>query len=292
MYAINKQGLREKPNYDELINYLQNKQEKIVYPNRFFKQLRETPQLSNLLDGEGFDINDLKDQQIRQAKEIAKQLAIIQADGDAKLLNTGSREPSRVDNNISDHTDSLQDQAEQISEVINDHNTNQQNQRQSTLQQSISVLDTVHQQNQNVLHGIAPQPSSSSTDPLPQVDATNIRVPRGDISTTSTSSGGNGASSSSSSTTQPQISLEIQQKIIEYNTLGIQDLKFKAREAIKNRGGDPRQVTRIGAKPQLISLIINPEFATASAPPQERPLTSELIKNVIKKYKDQQKNRQ
>ena len=292
MYAINKQGLREKPNYDELINFLQNKQEKIVYPDRFAKRIRESPQLSNLLDGEGFDINDIKDQQIRQAKEIAKQLAIIQADGDAKLLNTGSREPSRVDNNIADHTDSLQDQAEQISEVINDHNTNQQNQRQSTLQQSISVLDTVHQQNQNVLHGIAPQPSSSSTDPLPQVDATNIRVPRGDISTTSTSSGGNGASSSSSSTTQPQISLETKQRIIELNTLPIQDLKSRAKEAIRNRGGDTKKVSRIGAKPELISLIINPEFSSASAPPQERPLTSELIKNVIKKYKDQQKNQQ
>ena len=33
MYAINKLGLREIPNYDELVNYLQNKQEKIVYPD-------------------------------------------------------------------------------------------------------------------------------------------------------------------------------------------------------------------------------------------------------------------
>ena len=38
MYAINKKGLREKPNYDELINFLQNKQEKIVYPARFAKR--------------------------------------------------------------------------------------------------------------------------------------------------------------------------------------------------------------------------------------------------------------
>ena len=85
MYAINKQGLREKPNYDELINFLQNKQEKIVYPDRFFKKLRESPQLSNLLDGEGFDINDIKDQQIRQMKEVQVQQAMIQAHGDAKL---------------------------------------------------------------------------------------------------------------------------------------------------------------------------------------------------------------
>ena len=70
MYAINKQGLRERPSYDELIGYLQYGQEKISYPNRFAKQLRETPQLSNLLDGEGFSVNDINDQQIRQAKDI------------------------------------------------------------------------------------------------------------------------------------------------------------------------------------------------------------------------------
>ena len=301
MYAINKQGLREKPNYDELINYLQNKQEKIVYPNRFFKQLRETPQLSNLLDGEGFDINDLKDQQIRQAKEIAKQLAIIQADGDAKLLNTGSRELSRVDNNIADHIDSLQDQAEQISEVINDHNTNQQNQIQSTLQQSINNLDTVHQQNQNVLHGIAPQPSSSSTDPLPQVDATNIRVPRGIIEETSTSSGsgnGNGASSGNSQPldeTQPIISQENKERIIELELKTIVELRQKAREAVRIKGRSTAFINKIGAKSALIRLIIEPEIASSSAPPPgqpQRPITSELIKSLITQYKKDQKNPQ
>ena len=64
--------------------------------------------------------------------------------------------------------------------------------------------------------------ASSSTDPLPQVDATNIRVPRGIIEETSTSSGsngnGNGASSGNSQPldeTQPLISQENQKRIIE-----------------------------------------------------------------------------
>ena len=99
MYAINKQGLREKPNYDELINFLQNKQEKIVYPDRFAKRIRESPQLSNLLDGEGFDINDIKDQQIRQMKEFQVQQAMIQADGDAKLLNTMNKKMQTLPRN-------------------------------------------------------------------------------------------------------------------------------------------------------------------------------------------------
>ena len=99
MYAINKQGLREKPNYDELINFLQNKQEKIIYPDRFAKRIRESPQLSNLLDGEGFDINDIKDQQIRQMKEFQVQQAMIQADGDAKLLNTMNKKMQTLPTN-------------------------------------------------------------------------------------------------------------------------------------------------------------------------------------------------
>ena len=88
MYAINKQGLREKPSYDELIGYLEYGQEKITYPDRFFKQLRETPQLSNLLDGEGMTVKDLEEQQLNQMKEVQKEHAIQQAGGTAQQLRT------------------------------------------------------------------------------------------------------------------------------------------------------------------------------------------------------------
>ena len=133
MYALNYDGLRKRDTYDEIIDYLQNKQEKISYPNRFAKQLRNTPQLSNLLDGEGFSINDINEQQLNHAKEIAKQLAIIQAGGDATLSRAGSHEPSNAgDGGIAGDSDNqLQDQAEQMSETINDHNTNQQNHNQN-----------------------------------------------------------------------------------------------------------------------------------------------------------------
>ena len=90
MYGINKVGLRERPSYDQLIGYLQGGQEKIRFPDRFAKRVRETPQLSNLLDGEGFSINDINEQQMNHAKEIAKQLAILQAGGDAHLLRASS----------------------------------------------------------------------------------------------------------------------------------------------------------------------------------------------------------
>ena len=169
MYGINKVGLRERPSYDQLIGYLQGKQEKIKYPDRFAKRVRETPQLSNLLDGEGFSVNDINEQQLNHAKEIAKQVAIIQAKGDAHLLRVSSQEPSNVNADVVNLDDQLQDQAEQIAEVINQDNTNQQNQSQSILQQNTDHLNTVHQQQLESLHGagsllqppLPPPPKSS-----------------------------------------------------------------------------------------------------------------------------------
>ena len=308
MYAINKQGLREKPNYDELVNYLQNKQEKIVYPDRFAKRIRESPQLSNLLDGEGFDIHDIQDQQIRQAKEIAKHLAIIQADGDAKILNTASKEPSKVNNNIADHTEAINDQSDVVSAVLKGHYTTYAFKQNDIAEKNKKEnLDIVHQQNQDALLGMAPPPgltqpsSSSSTDPLPQVDATNIRVPRGIIEETSTSSGsgnGNGASSGNSQPldeTQPIISQANKERIIELELKTIGELRQKAREAVRRKGRSTAFINKLSAKSALIRLIIEPEIASSSAPPPgapQRPITSELIKSLITQYKKDQKNPQ
>jgi len=62
-YALNYEGLKERETYDEIIDYIQNHQDKIKFPNRVAKQLRDTPQLSNLLDGEGHGVSDLEQQQ-------------------------------------------------------------------------------------------------------------------------------------------------------------------------------------------------------------------------------------
>ena len=53
MYAANYDGLKKRETYNEIVEYLQYGQEKIKYPDRRAKQLRESPQLSNLLDGNG-----------------------------------------------------------------------------------------------------------------------------------------------------------------------------------------------------------------------------------------------
>ena len=377
MYAINKQGLREKPNYDELVNYLQNKQEKIVYPDRFAKRIRESPQLSNLLDGEGFDIHDIQDQQIRQAKEIAKNLAIIQADGDAKILNTASKEPSRVNNNIADHTEAQNDLSDVVGSFIDTlYQKAIKKVDDITEKNKEEHLDHVDQQQRDALLGMAPpkppppkseplnepepiyigtppmgpakappskgrpkkepdseapidteakpppkqrgrpktdQPlvpvpskassskASSSNDPIPKVDATNIRVPRGIIEETSTSSGsgnGNGASSGDSQPldeTQPIISSENKQRIIALELKTINELRRMARQAVRSKGRDTFFINRLSAKSDLIRLIIEPEVSSSSAPPPgppQRPITSELIKTLLTQYKKDQKNSQ
>ena len=63
MFALNYEGLKKRETYDEIIDYLMNKQEKIKMPNRLAKQLRESPQLSNLLDGDGEGVLDMEEQQ-------------------------------------------------------------------------------------------------------------------------------------------------------------------------------------------------------------------------------------
>ncbi len=69
MYHVNYKGLRERPNYDELINYLQTGQETIRYPDRFAKLLRESPYLTQL-DGQGMEEMDGQQRQIKRHEQL------------------------------------------------------------------------------------------------------------------------------------------------------------------------------------------------------------------------------
>ena len=170
MYGINKVGLRERPSYDQLIGYLQGGQEKIKYPDRFAKRVRETPQLSNLLDGEGFSVNDINEQQINHAKEIAKQLAILQAGGDAHLLRVSSQPPSNV--NPPQDNSNGQDFSDAISVATDTNDNNKENQRNKFLSKEVQAdLDKVDEEQRLAIHNIIPprteqvkQPSSSSDE--------------------------------------------------------------------------------------------------------------------------------
>ena len=59
-YANNYQGLRRRPEYDEIVNYLNNDLPSIKYPDRLATFLRRTNQLSNLLDNDGYSLYDLE----------------------------------------------------------------------------------------------------------------------------------------------------------------------------------------------------------------------------------------
>ena len=59
-------GLRKKPTYEQLINYILTDQDIIRYPDRYAKQLRESPFLTQL-DGEG--MGDMEAQQEKQFQE-------------------------------------------------------------------------------------------------------------------------------------------------------------------------------------------------------------------------------
>ena len=68
MFAANYDGLKKRETYDEIVEYLQYGQEKIKYPDRKAKQLRESPQLSNLLDGDGQRLMEMEGAQDRAMK--------------------------------------------------------------------------------------------------------------------------------------------------------------------------------------------------------------------------------
>ena len=140
MYAVNYDGLRKRDTYNEIIDYLQFGQEKVTYPDRFAKRVRETPQLTNLLDGEGLGKGDMEEQQLNHMKELMKEFAIREAGGTAQFsrvnasTNTdnggdgsgsgsgSSTDPPKTERasgsgEAPHYDDDLQDQAERVSEV-------------------------------------------------------------------------------------------------------------------------------------------------------------------------------
>ena len=70
MFGLNYEGMKRRETYDEVVDYIQNKQEKIKYPNRLAKQIRNSPQLSNLLDGEGYGLERMEKQNDRETRKL------------------------------------------------------------------------------------------------------------------------------------------------------------------------------------------------------------------------------
>ena len=76
---INYKGLRKRPTYDELVDFIEKDPERIHYPDRRATELRESPYLTQL-DGEGMrqmessEVNKMKEQQKQHLlRQMAKQ---------------------------------------------------------------------------------------------------------------------------------------------------------------------------------------------------------------------------
>ena len=177
--GINYKGLHKRDTYEGLIDYLENKQEKIKFPNREAKFVRDSPQYQSLLD-EGFV--EVEEQQLKQVKEEQAEHAVIQTANDT---NETAKEvkvvASQTDKPLIVKNKSTQSQASpQIFDMtLNDHmakfkqdvesveNTQQQNKQQQA--QHINRILQHHLQHEatpdteNFAHKIASSASSAAS---------------------------------------------------------------------------------------------------------------------------------
>ena len=78
-FKVSYNGLHKRDSYEGLIDYLENKQEKVKYPNREAKFLRDSPQYQSLLS-QGF--TEVEEQQLNKIKEEEEKHAVIKTSND------------------------------------------------------------------------------------------------------------------------------------------------------------------------------------------------------------------
>lgn len=74
---------------------MENKQELIRYPNRLAKQLRDTPQLTNLLYGEGMGVVEMEKQQLNKMKHEQAEQSVRQAGGTVQVLRAAASQADK-----------------------------------------------------------------------------------------------------------------------------------------------------------------------------------------------------
>ena len=165
-YAINYQGLRKRETYDELVDFLLDKQPKIIYPDRRAKFIRNSPQLSNLLDGEGMGAIYWEEQQINRMKEEQKEHAIRQAGGTAQHLRaepTIKNIPEHYSIADDDYDERRADFNDQLESVTSSEQEKEQKKEQDNVQKVQSHLSEVRDQQSGVLLGAEHLIKSSSS---------------------------------------------------------------------------------------------------------------------------------
>ena len=78
-FKVSYNGLHKRDSYEGLIDYLENKQDKVKFPNREAKFLRDSPQYQSLLS-QGF--TEVEEQQLNKIKEEQEEHAVIKTSND------------------------------------------------------------------------------------------------------------------------------------------------------------------------------------------------------------------
>ena len=94
-FGVKYAGLHKRDSYEGLIDYLENKQENIKYPNREAKFVRDSPQYQQLLS-EGFV--EVEEQQLNKIKEEQEEHAVIRTAND-------TNETAKEVKAVASHTD-------------------------------------------------------------------------------------------------------------------------------------------------------------------------------------------
>ena len=154
IYKVNYQGLRKRESYDEIVDYLENKQERIKYPNRLAKQIRNSPQLSNLLDNGGEGLVEMEEQQQRAMRHEQAEQAVRQAGSTAQVLRAAGQNDNTefydigedYDDKFSDFQDAMSavsgSMASRIEQKADDNKTMFSNELDNT-KQADEIADTL-----------------------------------------------------------------------------------------------------------------------------------------------------
>ena len=169
MTNIKNSGLKLRPTYDELVN---QKQDKIKLPNRLATQLRNSNQLSNLLDGDGEGLLSMELQQQNIIREQLKALTIntmADANSTAKVLKIASTQTGGINPYGNSQVFNLanNDPEEQLSDDIEMVST-QQAQNQTKITNLLQAhFDDMSPNSMDIAHVIASSGGASSSNYMP-----------------------------------------------------------------------------------------------------------------------------
>ena len=164
---MSKYGLRKKPTYNSLIEYIQNDQPNIKYPNRLATQIMNSRELSKL---DGLGMIGIEEQQINLDVERQRQIQISEiatregttAKHIRSIKSPGKKlsEPIFFDIGTDSNAESFMDD---IEEIINEEDAKKTAKASGVMSQVISSLVNLVPSQQDFAHRMASVASSSTS---------------------------------------------------------------------------------------------------------------------------------